>query len=246
MDSTFIARLLGTPPKSSSSVQFLDKIIRRAFPWVRVDSTWRGGGMASIESRMNLFHLLSQVIAYEVQGDVVELGCNSGESSVVMQKIITTMQQNKQFHVFDSFCGVPESVSEDENVYKAGDMSVSETQFRMNFEKTELPVPIIHKGWFDDTLQPNLPEKIAFALIDCDLYDPTLLALNSVYPRLSRGAVCYFGIYWDPEGDDCLTKKMTYKSPGVKKACDEFFKEKPENISVLLSGSYTSGYFRKL
>ena len=41
------------------------------------------------------------------------------------------------------------------------------------------------------------------------------------------------------------TTDMGYKSPGVKKACDDFFADKPEQIIVLFAGIYTSGYFFK-
>ncbi len=34
--------------------------------------------------------------------------------------------------------------------------------------------------------------------------------------------------------------------PGVKQACDEFFKDKPEKVSVLIAGCQSHGYFRKL
>ena len=34
--------------------------------------------------------------------------------------------------------------------------------------------------------------------------------------------------------------------PGVKQACDEFFKDKPEKVSVLISGFERHGYFRKI
>jgi hypothetical protein len=36
-----------------------------------------------------------------------------------------------------------------------------------------------------------------------------------------------------------------YRSPGVKKACDEFFGAKSEAVSVLYAGDYTMGVFRK-
>ena len=38
----------------------------------------------------------------------------------------------------------------------------------------------------------------------------------------------------------------TYASPGVKRATDEFFADKPEQVSVLYANEYSNGYFRKL
>ena len=39
--------------------------------------------------------------------------------------------------------------------------------------------------------------------------------------------------------------RSTYASPGVKRATDEFFADKPEHVSVLYANEYSNGYFRK-
>jgi hypothetical protein len=36
-----------------------------------------------------------------------------------------------------------------------------------------------------------------------------------------------------------------YRSPGVKRATDEFFKDKPEKVHVLYANEYSNGFFRK-
>ena len=71
--------------------------------------------MASIEARINIFHLASQTAAYKVLGDVVEVGCNAGESSIVIQKVLDECALEKQFHVFDSFQGLPKLQTGDTN-----------------------------------------------------------------------------------------------------------------------------------
>jgi len=194
---------------------------------------------------MNIFHLLSMVLFQGVPGEIVEIGCHAGESTVIMQRIIQELDPSRDLHAFDSFQGVPSGDFADENVYKPGDMAASELTLRKNFERLGIKQPIIHAGWFDETLPDFLPERIAFALIDADLYQSTLCALEATYQRLSQGAVCLMGVYWDPQKKVALTTDMRYKSPGVKQACDQFFADKPEKISILLAGNYTSGYFRK-
>ena len=201
--------------------------------------------MASIESRMNIFHLLSQVIVQGVPGDIVEIGCHAGESTVVLQRMIQELDPSRELHAFDSFQGVPQGDSADEGVYKPGDMAASETKFNENFARVGLKLPAVHAGWFEQTLPGSLPKQIAFALLDADLYRSTLQALEAVYPRLSPGAICLLGVYWDPQTKVAMTTDKKYKSPGVKQACDEFFADKPERISILLAGNYTSGYFRR-
>jgi O-methyltransferase len=244
MDNLFLCEYLGTLPRSSKFLDLLDRVFRKTMPWVRIGSYWRGL-MASIESRMNIFHLLSQVIVQGVPGDIVEIGCHAGESTVVLQRVIQELDPSRELHAFDSFQGVPRGSSADEGVYKPGDMAASETKFNENFDRLGLKLPAVHAGWFEQTLPGSLPKRIAFALLDADLYRSTLQALEAVYPRLSPGAICLLGVYWDPQTKAAMTTDKRYKSPGVKHACDEFFADKPERISILLAGNYTSGYFRR-
>lgn len=244
MNNTYIAEYLGTPGRYLRAVEFADRVLRRFCPWLRVASTWRGR-MASVESRMNTFHLLDQVLAYGVAGDVVEIGCNSGETSVILQKLIVERDSSRVLHAFDSFQGVRGGTEEDEGVYKPGDMSASQRGFVEGFKRLGLRLPVIHPGWVEETLPQELPGKLAFALIDLDLYEPTLYALEAVYPRLSPGGICAFGIYWDPSTTCAMTKDGRYLSVGVKRACDEFFAGRPEEVSALYAGNYTMGYFRR-
>ena len=67
-----------------------------------------------------------------------------------------------------------------------------------------------------------------------------LFCLEHVYARMTPSAICLLMDYCDHklvDAWDC--------NPGVKLACDEFFKEKSESISVLYGGEYCHGYFRK-
>jgi O-methyltransferase len=244
MDNVFLSQYLGTQPRESRWAEYLDRVLHRMVPWLRIQPAWRGR-MASIESRMNVFHLLGQVIHFGVPGDIVEIGCYAGESSVVLQRILRDLDPTRKLHVYDSFSGVPPTDSKDRGAYAHGDMATSEASFRESFHQVGLDLPLIHRGWFEETLPGQLPDHIAFALLDADLYRSTLVALNAVYPRLARGGICLLGVYWDAASGAAVTPDIRYRSPGVKAACDEFFADKPERVSVLLAGKYTSGHFRK-
>ena len=244
MDNIFLCEYLGTKPRESKLIDLLDRVLRKTLPWIRIGSYWRGN-MASIESRMNIFHLLRQVIIQNVPGDVVEIGCNAGESTVILQRILQELDPKRKLHAFDSFQGVPITGALDQGVYKKGDMAVSQDQFFKNFDLLGLKRPSVYAGWFEQTLPVSLPEQISFTLLDADLYSSTLYALQELYPRLSVGGICLLGVYWDPKTKAGMVTDRRYKSPGVKKACDEFFSDKPEKINILLAGNYTSGYFVK-
>jgi len=203
--------------------------------------------MANIEARMNIFHLVSQVLAYKVPGDIVEIGCNAGESSIVIQQILRELGEGKEFHVFDSFEGLPELniKDDDDGVYKKGSMSTSLKTLENNFSEVNLPLPHIHKGWFEDTVPQKLPKTLSFALVDGDLYTSTKHVLPYVYQRLSPGGICFFAIYYDETIFSRKNTRKVYKSPGASRAITEFFKDKPESVSILYSGEYSNGYFRK-
>ena len=206
-------------------------------------------GLANVEARMNLFHLAGQCAAFKVPGEFVEVGCNSGESSVVIRKVLDSLAPDRRLYCFDSFEGLPELTGDDarDRVYDKGWMHAPLASFYDTFRRAGLAAPEhVFKGWFEDTIPRHLPDRIAFALLDADLYSSTRHALPHVYARLSPGAVCMFGVYYDETVFGRPETIGPYKSPGVKRATDEFFRDKPEKVSVLYANEYSNGYFRKL
>ena len=98
------------------------------------------------------------------------------------------------------------------------------------FQRYNLQLPKIHKGWFSDTLPNGLPEKICFAYLDGDLYESILVSLEHVYPKLTKGAICLIDDYNDPSVDPLGWNSL----PGVKKACDEYLADKPEKVTLTI------------
>jgi len=246
MDNAFVTRL-NRPP--SRRQRIINGWLSRLNVNLRVTSKPYSWGYANIEARVNVFHLASQTFAYDVPGDLVEVGCASGESSTVIQTVLSAHPGGKRFHVFDSFEGLPPPTSADaaDGVYRQGDMAAPVARFEATFRRAGVTtLPEIHKGWFEDTIPTQLPESISFAMIDCDLYASTAHVLPHVYARMSPGAIGMFGVYYDPEIYPCDGIPGTYSSPGVKRAADAFFADKPERVSVLYANGYSNGYFRKV
>lgn len=225
---------------NTDTARFVDGLIYK-LTGLRFSPT-RSGTSTNVEQRMNMYHLVSQVIAYNVPGDLVEVGCNEGQSSVLIAKVLNSFYSKKNLHLYDSFEGLPTARSEDGDSYREGDLKTSENVLAENFKKHGLKLPNVHKGWFEDTLPVDLPERICFAHLDGDLYDSIMVSLKYVYPRLSSGAICLIDDYCDtgvnPYGWNHL--------PGVKKACDEFLANKPEEICYIYSGAFTHAFFRKI
>ena len=195
-----------------------------------------------------MFHLVRDVLVYEVPGDFVELGCHAGQSAVLFQKVIEHYDKSRTLHVYDSFEGIPELQPEDGNTgFSKGRMATAQEVLHSNFSRVGLKTPVVHQGWFEDTLPNQLPERIAFAHLDGDLYESIRISLEYVYPKLTKGAICLIDDYSDPAVFETFDL-----FPGVKKACDEFFLDKSEQVAVLYGG-YSSklgygshGYFKKL
>lgn len=243
MHNAFIAdRFFGyETPAPSRRVHAVNWLLAKLGCWVRLAPPVATGLMTNVEQRMNMFHLVSQVLAYGVPGDLVELGCHEGLSAVLMQMVIEHHDPSRVLHVYDSFDGLPEIHPADTGTtYQAGWLKATPDALVNNFKAWGLRLPEVHAGWFQDTLPTGLPEKICFAHLDGDLYQSILVSLEHVYPRLSPGAICLIDDYNDPQ-----VLPGWNQLPGVRQACDEFLADKLETVSVLWAAGYSHGYFRK-
>ncbi|NQU99080.1 class I SAM-dependent methyltransferase [Candidatus Woesearchaeota archaeon] len=197
--------------------------------------------MFSVERGINLYHLLSQVINENILGEIVELGCYEGITAIIIRKTLDQLKSKKKLHVFDSFQGLPDTSFEDGEILKNGLACTNKESVIKNFEKFKVKKPVIHDGWFNETLN-NLPKKICFVHLDANVYSSTKFALEKVYPKLSKGGIILIDDYCGRELD-----KPHKRIPGVRKACDEFFKNK-ERVKILISTNYdgfNQGFIKK-
>ena len=149
-----------------------------------------------------------------VPGDVVELGCNYGNMAMFIQSMLTKYGSKKQYHVYDSFEGLPEPVKQDfapERTANRGDLAATVEGFKKTLSDVGVKIPIIHKGWFNEA---EYPQKISFAFLDGDFYQSIMDSWQAVFPRLSPGAIVCVHDYGFPP------------LPGAQKATDEFLSDK--------------------
>jgi len=142
MDNAFIATTFDWDHRTPTDKQrFLNKVMRKLGMNARL--TPAPSDMANVEARMNLFHLLEQTVANKVPGDVVDVGCNAGDSTIIMQRVVTTLAPEKQVHAFDSFEGLPELTDNDkkDGVYGKGYMAAGLDLFTRKFEQLGLKMP---------------------------------------------------------------------------------------------------------
>ena len=167
---------------------------------------------------------LKDVLDKGIEGDIVELGCNVGTTSIFIRKLLNKYKSNKQFHVYDSWNGLPKKHSKDESntyrKYKEGLCKVSKSQFINNFNKYNLELPIIHSGWFKDIHDDEYPKKICFAFFDGDFYTSIIDSFEKTYDKIQHGGKIVV--------DDCGWDVL----PGVLLACNEFLENKKEKITL--------------
>ncbi len=161
-----------------------------------------------------LLEQLEWVLDQSVPGDIVEFGCYIGTTSLFIRRLLDVQREPREFHVYDSFEGLPEKSREDESPagagFKGGALNVSKKQFIREFQHANLKLPVIHKGWFSNLVAADVPGQIAFAFLDGDFYGSIKDSLKLVLPRMSKGGVIVI--------DDYAREAL----PGVARAVEEF------------------------
>lgn len=122
-----------------------------------------------------LLRELEKVLRGGTTGNIVEFGCYVGTTSLFIRRLLDAYRFAGEFHVYDSFAGLPEKTSVDNSTageqFKAGELLAPRKTFVYNFKKAGLKLPIIHKGWFADFTPKDVPENIIFAFFDGDFYE---------------------------------------------------------------------------
>jgi O-methyltransferase len=155
---------------------------------------------------------------------------------MLFQNVIEQRKLEKQLHVYDSF---EVMFTKSEDIQKI---------LIANFHTAKLKLPIVHKGYFHQTLTKELSDEIAFVHLDCgyggdkiEHKEILIFCLNHAYPRLSKGAVCILMDYKDEDG----CEDGNDINPGTRLAADEFLEGKPETIVGLYGNQCYHGYFVK-
>lgn len=169
---------------------------------------------------------LEKVLASGAAGDVVEFGCYAGTTSLFIRRLLDERGESakRTFHVYDSFEGLPQKGSKDASPagtdFAAGKLMVSKKEFLHQFRAANLQPPVVHKGWFSQLGSADVPQTIAFALLDGDFYDSITDSLRLVWPRLATGGT----ILIDDYDHEAL--------PGAKRAVQDFFQGKQIKLRV--------------
>lgn len=206
---------------------------------------------STLETQKHSYDCGREVILKNIEGDIIELGIASGGNFASMMLGMKSVGGNRTCWGFDSFQGIQLAGKKD--TVQAGigaithNVNVPEEQLLVSSGITVHPkqqvienlkrwkcydnVKLV-EGWVQNTLPVELPniDKISILRLDMDIYDPTKIALNLLYDKISVGGIIII--------DD-------WALDGVRIACNEFFEERGLNVEMLSIKNSTPKYFYK-
>lgn len=172
----------------------------------------------------------------EVPGDIAELGVFRGLAFMTWANLLEAYcigDRTKTVYGFDNWKGFVELAPEDGMGIDQVQKAIGGFSPERYYEELKEAIAIFDADRFIPwkprvkMVEGNIEETVAtfvkenpgvrFSLIhfDCDLYRPTKVALENLWPILSYGGIILFDEYSIPEW------------PGETKAVDEFFADKP-------------------
>jgi O-methyltransferase len=187
----------------------------------------------------NLQDCVTRTISEGIPGDLIETGVWRGGASIFMRAIVKAFGvADKTVWVADSFRGLPPPDADrfpadaGSNLHMYAELAVPLATVEENFRRYGLLDAQVRflEGWFRDTLADAPIERLAVMRLDGDLYESTMDALVSLYPRLSPGGFVIVDDYLSIEN--------------CRKAVDDFrFEHKIDD--ELVEVDWTCVYWRR-
>ncbi len=170
------------------------------FPWGSPEAAELQSTIWKIESQM-WKQFLTNVRDERIQGDLLEFGVSVGNSLDELIGYCEDLALNINIYGLDSFEGLPELSTCDPQHWHKGQFAASYEAVSQRLKTDVRPHVRLVKGWFSKTLSnPGLKEsirKVAFARIDCDLYQSAVECLAFLENRLSNGSYLCFDDWTD-------------------------------------------------
>jgi len=139
-----------------------------------------------------------------VPGDYYEFGVYQGTTFAHAFKLMAPLLPDMRFIACDSFEGLPQPKGVDAkdgytSQFYEKQFRCTEQDFLANLRRQEVDLKrvLTIPGWFDRSLNGEARSrraltKVAFAWIDCDLYESTVPVLKFITTMLSPGCVLLF------------------------------------------------------
>lgn len=170
-----------------------------------------------------------------IAGDILEFGVALGGSAIILAG---HAQNGRNFHGFDVFAMIPPPTSDKDDdksreryevIHSGRSTGIGGDEYygyrdglfedvKASFARHQRPIDgrniHLHKGLFEETWPKASVERVAFAHIDCDWYDPVKYCLEAVATKLSPGGILLIDDYND--------------YGGARIAVDEFIANRPD------------------
>jgi O-methyltransferase len=174
----------------------------------------RGG--PTLPERYNIYSLAKATSRFP--GALAEAGVYRGGSA----KILCAVKGDSPLYLFDTFQGMPKVNVAIDGRWAEGDLSETRYEEIVSY-LSAFPNVHVYKGFFPDSAIGQEPEKQSYRFVhlDLDIYESTNQALQFFYPRMVSGGMIVSHDY------------SALPTLGVKKAFDDFFKDKKETIIPL-------------
>lgn len=190
-------------------------------------SDHRSRGYYEQSERQELMRKAFCALAFNgITGDYLEFGSSGGMTFALAYEESRRADFPCKLWSFDSFKGLPPQTGpEDEHpVWIEGMMSTSLEAFRASCKQNGIPDDnyITVPGYYEDTIGQEdriglpLPNEVALAYIDCDLYSSTMVVLRFLRSRMKHGMILALDDYY------CYSARTL---SGERRACLEFLRD---------------------
>ncbi len=152
----------------------------------------------------NLEECVGRAVRDDVPGDLIECGVWRGGSAILMRALLEVYgDKERRVWVADSFRGLPKPdparypVDAGDLLHQRDQLAVSLEEVKDNFARYGYLDERVRflEGWFEDVLPAAPIEKLSVLRVDGDMYKSTMEALESLYPKLSRGGFAIIDDY---------------------------------------------------
>lgn len=206
----------------------------------------------TLRDYINLYEYYKMVL--DVPGVVVEFGCRYGRmtcTALNLRNYLEPENITRKFIAFDTFDGFPNTSEKDSNEYnkelsdtKVGEFGIGSQNYSLILHQilsvfsatagysAKQNIDLI-KGDASKTAPEYFKEfkmPVALAYFDFDLYKPTKVCLEQIWPLMNKGGVIVFDQY------------SYQKWPGETEAVSEFFKDKGKQRIRRLPHSQLGAY----
>ncbi|HXQ73677.1 MAG TPA: TylF/MycF family methyltransferase [Pyrinomonadaceae bacterium] len=164
-----------------------------------------GETMIGLKRLQNIQDCVTDVVQQNIPGDLIETGVWRGGAAIFMRAVLKTLgDKDRTVWLADSFEGLPPPSPDLYPADKGADfhlsndvLGVSLEEVKANFARYDLLDDRVRflKGWFKDTLPTAPIDKLSVLRLDGDLYESTMTALESLYPKLSIGGYAIIDDY---------------------------------------------------